>query len=456
MEDFSLDIIETLAKDIFSGKDEIQKLKLSERLKNLLNLNVPEKSLNPVQGVEVSSVRNVALPDEIWLKIIQYLPTKHVFGKLALTCKKFHNLSQDSNAIKYLQVKTINTWSKYENVNAIITSSKVLVQLTIIQSGDFDNELICQAFESNPRLRALRIKTKTLNTETINTIAKSKLEILDLNFEDLGIGLGHGGVNGLCNIKTLKSLRMNPNNHVISTLARNSTPIEAIDFLLAGQYLDNHVALNEFFKSKKDTFKSISFWLPKYENVPLTNLTLCQNLEKIVMCGWHSNHVEKLSGMPNLKYLSLIELDAKVDTLVKFFRRLSLQKLEHLSIQYCPNAKEEFFVELSKLDFSALTKLSFYQSWKDKVQSKSKTLTNSTLQTLVSKCPNLKIIQFGDNFGDSNISFKTIVEIFEKRNVFLFIGRTLAQHSLEQYILYHNKILYEKYQKLKPICMQTM
>ena len=106
MEDFSLDIIETLAKDIFSGKDEIQKLKLSERLKNLLNLNVPEKSLNPVQDVEVSSVRNVALPDEIWLKIIQYLPTKHVFGKLALTCKKFHNLSQDSNAIKYLQVKT--------------------------------------------------------------------------------------------------------------------------------------------------------------------------------------------------------------------------------------------------------------------------------------------------------------------------------------------------------------
>ena len=135
-------------------------------------------------------------------------------------------------------------------------------------------------------------------------------------------------------------------------MAKNSIPIEEIDFLLAGQYLDNYVALNEFFKCKKDTLKIMSLGLPRYDvNVPLKNLNLCQNLERVVLAKWHSKHLEMLTRIPNLKNLVLLELDAKVDTLVTFFQRLSLKKVEILSIQCCPNAKEEFLVELSKLDF---------------------------------------------------------------------------------------------------------
>ena len=65
--DSALDIIEAFAKEIFSGKDEIQKLKLSERLKNLLNLNDLEKSTELMQNLEVNASRKVELPDEIWL-----------------------------------------------------------------------------------------------------------------------------------------------------------------------------------------------------------------------------------------------------------------------------------------------------------------------------------------------------------------------------------------------------
>ena len=77
--DSSLDIIETFAKEIFSGKDELQKLKLSERLKNLLNLNSLQRIFTPeVQDMEVDSSRNVELPNELWLKIIQNLPGRDV------------------------------------------------------------------------------------------------------------------------------------------------------------------------------------------------------------------------------------------------------------------------------------------------------------------------------------------------------------------------------------------
>ena len=242
--DFTLDMIETFVKEIFSGKDEIQKLKLSERLKNLLNINDPE-------NLEVNLSEKMKLPDEIWLKIIQYLPTKDLFGNMALSCKKFHNLFQDSRAIKFLQVKYIDTLTKYGNVKNVIATSKAIVQLTIDQSGDFDNDLICQAFESNPRLRSLRIKTKNLKAETINIIAKSKIEALDLKLE--GGKLGSDEVTALCNIKTLKRLKSNPNGQILSSLANNSIPIEELDFLYAGKVAS--ASLNAFLKSKKDTLR---------------------------------------------------------------------------------------------------------------------------------------------------------------------------------------------------------
>ena len=447
--DLALDTIETFAKEIFSGKDEIQKLKLSQRLKNLLHLNDIEKSTELMQNLEVNAPRKVELPDEIWLKMIQNLPTKDLFANFSLSCKKFHNLSQDSSAVKYLHVKNINTWTKYCSVSYIIAKSRGLVQFRIIQGGgDFDNALICQALEFNPRLRNLSIKTKILNPETINTIIKSKVECLELDLEARGLD------PRLCNIKTLKKLKMSPNNQIISTLAKNSTPIEEIYLLSDGQYLDNHAALNEFFKSKKETLKTLCLKLRRYDLfVPLKNLNLCQNLERVVIAKWHPKHLEMLTGIPNLKNLVLIELDAKVDALVAFFQRLSLKKLEYLSFQFCPNAKEEFFMELSKLDFPALKKLSFYQRWKDAQQSRSRNLTDNTLQNLVSNCPNLKQILFGDDFDNSNLSFKILMEIFQKRNIFILFGQSHIQFSMEQWFLNHDKNVYVKYQELKPIYM---
>ena len=68
-------------------------LELFQRLRNLPNSIVPKESSKPEQDLELNSPRKVDLPDEIWLKIIQNLPTEDMFGSFALACKKFNNLT---------------------------------------------------------------------------------------------------------------------------------------------------------------------------------------------------------------------------------------------------------------------------------------------------------------------------------------------------------------------------
>ena len=159
-------------------------------------------------------------PDEIWLKIIQYLPTKDVFRNFALTCKRFNNLTQDSSAVKYLQLSAIDTWQKFEKVSQLISKSKSLVEFKIDKGWYFyfditwltkwksTNRLICQAFRSNPRLKSLKIKSKKLDSETFDTIVSSRIEFLDLDLENNE--LPSDGITRLCRIKTLKSLTLTP------------------------------------------------------------------------------------------------------------------------------------------------------------------------------------------------------------------------------------------------------
>ena len=149
---------------------------------------------------------STGFPNEIWLKVIQYLPTKDVFRNFALICKRFNNLTQDSGAVKYLQLTAIDTWQKFENVSKLISITKYLVELKINKGWDFysdnkwltklrsflgleihkagDKRLICQAFRSNPRLKSLKIKSKKLDSETFDTIVSSRIEFLDLDLEN--------------------------------------------------------------------------------------------------------------------------------------------------------------------------------------------------------------------------------------------------------------------------------
>ena len=114
----SLKSIYNFVQGVVSGQDENKKIKLVEELKKLLemanNSNVAKKRSKsfdlkvPGKKIRVDYER-VELPNEIWTKIMNYLPTKDIFKNFGLVSKRFHGLI---GGIKYLQAKIIDRGRK--------------------------------------------------------------------------------------------------------------------------------------------------------------------------------------------------------------------------------------------------------------------------------------------------------------------------------------------------------
>ena len=69
-------------------------------------------------------------PDEIWLKIINYLSTMDIFQKFALVCKHFQALTFDGSAIKYLELKYLPKKKKMvEKLMEILKKSKSVKEI---------------------------------------------------------------------------------------------------------------------------------------------------------------------------------------------------------------------------------------------------------------------------------------------------------------------------------------
>ena len=79
-----------------------------------------KSSTSENEGSELRAKRSVHLPNEIWLKIINYLKTKDIFGSFALINKYFNQLTPDISVIKYLQVK--NRSKSFEMLQCVESS----------------------------------------------------------------------------------------------------------------------------------------------------------------------------------------------------------------------------------------------------------------------------------------------------------------------------------------------
>ena len=118
-----------------------------------------------------------------------------------------------------------------------------------------------------------------------------------------------------------------------------------------------------------------------------------------------------------------------------------------LSIQNNPYIKDELFKKLSEVAFPKLEFLHIHPNID--ARKADDILCDLTLKELVLNMPNLKFIQFGNNFFKSNLTFKTLMELFEERNIFTIFSEIHSQVLMEKWFLNHDKDLYEKYQKLK-------
>ena len=67
------------------------------------------------------------LPNEIWMKILTFLPTYDILKNFNLTCKHFHSLATNPCAIKSLQLKLKNAKdsSKYQEIVKFCSAQKL-------------------------------------------------------------------------------------------------------------------------------------------------------------------------------------------------------------------------------------------------------------------------------------------------------------------------------------------
>ena len=52
------------------------------------------------------------LPNELWMKILTYLPTHDIFANFSLVNKHFHGLTLNPSSIKYIQMNVSYTCNK--------------------------------------------------------------------------------------------------------------------------------------------------------------------------------------------------------------------------------------------------------------------------------------------------------------------------------------------------------
>ena len=135
--DLTVHAFEDLVNEVFSGTDEDQKTKLRNKLKYFTKvssdnykrkLKINQEISVRAKKVKLDLARKVDLPNELWIKIMNYLKTKDIFSNFALVCKLFHGFTQDLNSIKYFQIENIEmTTSKYESILKVLSDCTQLL-----------------------------------------------------------------------------------------------------------------------------------------------------------------------------------------------------------------------------------------------------------------------------------------------------------------------------------------
>ena len=127
---------EMLAEEPNNNSSKKRPLETSEQ--------VPDKKLKP------SPSPLMELPNEIWMKILSFLPTYDILMNFNLTCKHFHSLATNPCVIKSLDLKlgNVKDCSQYQEIVKLLKRSKTLNKFVISGSGRM-NQVLEHALKSN-------------------------------------------------------------------------------------------------------------------------------------------------------------------------------------------------------------------------------------------------------------------------------------------------------------------
>ena len=168
--------IQKFAKDIFSGNDEVAKKKLCKDLHEITKIchcsNKVKKNKNQtlMGGKRLTNFENdlksskkkklecKKLPNELWLKIMNYLNTKDLMTNMVLVCKTFNSLTKDVN---YLELKDI-TELKFDSAINFLKTTTHLKEIRI--STRFTSYLQNPAFVSEDKRNLMKLLYESLKS----------------------------------------------------------------------------------------------------------------------------------------------------------------------------------------------------------------------------------------------------------------------------------------------------
>ena len=121
------------------------------------------------------------LPNEMWMKILSYLPTHDILKNFNLTCKQFHSLAISPGAIKSLRLSLENVTEKpqYQEIVKVLKRSKTLNELSIEGSGSV-NRIISHALKTN-HLKTLDVSEAKFSKKNLEYMKNSNIEVLKLS-----------------------------------------------------------------------------------------------------------------------------------------------------------------------------------------------------------------------------------------------------------------------------------
>ena len=460
--DLDLECLGNLVKDAIQENEDEKKEELltfinnsTQKLQTFAEMLVEEPKINPLKKrsfetsqpvpdkkLKLSPSPLMDLPNEIWMKILSFLPTYDILKNFNLTCKHFHSLAINPCSIKSLQLKLENAKdsSQYQEIVNVLKRSKTLSKLSIYGSGRM-NLILAHSLKSN-LLKTLDISSTnaTLSKKNLDYLKNSSIEVLKLD----DIFLDDDAMKHVGTLKSLKSFRIS--NHMSRDRMNISELIKAFmdskigleDFAIdsARSTIDiNASTLGEFLKESTETLKKLK-----------VHCNVVDQDGKGEMMKWNAS-----SSLEELYYdygivgrRNFMEIDFGLD----------MPKLTKLAL--C-NLNGDMLSMLETQNFPVLKRL-YLQKRLGYLSGPG--VSRQTIFKILGNCPNLKSIKLvGLDLSDPNpvdTWYNFLSEMHKTFNVYIDVfgyhirgSCTLELEDFEKFLKKTDLAIYNKFTKMK-------
>ena len=171
--DFALKSFEKIIENVALNGNEGQKVQVLEKLKDFNDLINSRKNQGSPKVVKAKTPRRhprkveiPVVPYEIWVKIMNYLPTKDIFLKFAFLNKFSYHLTKDTKALKNLTLYGLSNTIVRDKTNRVYFSKamKILKKCTSLEGLTIDDcstndwhNIVEIALKASPNIKYLKL-----------------------------------------------------------------------------------------------------------------------------------------------------------------------------------------------------------------------------------------------------------------------------------------------------------